>query len=966
MRLTMLCLMLSLLASAQGVLVVQGSASDTKAQNELANFADKVKRRLTDVGVEYKSAKDNALTAKSFEGISLAFFPYNKQILPESLKAVEEFVAKGGKLAVFYNSSPRLLNLVGVKKTTYLDSKALGDVQSIAFDQKQIGGLPQSMVQMSRNVLDPELMDGTKALGHWADTEGKELPRIAVTLNDNGIYFTHVYLDNDAPAGKLFFLSLVGHYLPDVWEKAVRKELERVYAIGGMKTKEQFVEHVRKAANAEANPLLSQAGKLVDEARHALNMRNYPEAYDKLLVARKINGEAYLLACPSRTGELRGAWIHSAYGLRGKTWDETIKVLAENGFNAIFANMSWSYVADYQSEVLPVHPDVATRGDQIEECLKACRKYGVELHVWHVCWNMGHRTPEALVKQMQEAERTQLTYDGTKSRYLAPHIRENFDLERDAFLEIVKKYPVDGIHFDYIRYPGSNSDYSPSAQKAFENNVGSKMENWPGDCREGGKYYKQFIQWRQDNISRLVEVVSKEAHRIRKDIRVSAAVFSDWGSSKVSIGQDAAKWIENGWLDFVCPMDYTTEVSSLENYIQAQMDAVKYRIPYYPGVGSYLLDSPVEIAEQLLLTRRLGGDGFVCFCLDNNFATRDLPALKRGIASVPTGTLLPHHSSHVEFAFSGIRKDYGGNLLQNDSLTVEVVLPPGGRFTQNTVIQLERNGVLEERIPVKSRISNKGVTCQMRLEYPGRYRLLVTDQKNHLLARSPVLTVFGEEEKQDYLKHNGPPQFAMNGDLRVALWDDGAYGAKYILEAIKGDKSFDATVIYKLTAENLRNVQVLIIPQPRRHQSLFKDEAMAKLLADYVKRGGGLLTTHALVGIREFVNAVPQVVQEPIPEAISTSFWKVSGRHPIVKGLPIEQQKSTFGDMVGMKLAKGAVPLLVTEKGTCVMAAGSLGRGRYVPCGLGLAIGPKDRDCPMTDIEKVLLKNTIHWLGKKS
>ena len=96
MRLTFLCILLSLFASAQGVLLVQGTSSDSKAQTELSSFADKVKNRLSSIGLEFKTAKDNALTAKSFDGISLAIFPYHKQIPPESLKATEEFVAKGG------------------------------------------------------------------------------------------------------------------------------------------------------------------------------------------------------------------------------------------------------------------------------------------------------------------------------------------------------------------------------------------------------------------------------------------------------------------------------------------------------------------------------------------------------------------------------------------------------------------------------------------------------------------------------------------------------------------------------------------------------------------------------------------------------------------------------------------------------------------------------------------------------
>lgn len=965
MRLTVWFLLVSLLASSQSVLVVQGSSAREKERREYAIFSDKVKKRLSDAGIEYKSVKDDALSEESLEGIRFAILPYNPRFPADKVKMVSDYVAKGGKLALFYNSKPALLNLVGVKKTTYTLAREIGELHSIAFSRQKMAGLPESMVQMSHNVLAPELMAGTVTLGNWKDVEGKELPTAAVTLHQNGIYFAHVYLDNDAPNGMRFFLALVGHYIPEVWEKAVRRQLEKAYALGGMKTKEQFADYVYKADKADAKLLLNQAGKLVDEAKDELSMKNYPKAYDDLLEARRVNGEAYLLTCPSRKGELRGAWIHSAYGLRGKSWDETIKVLADNGFNAIFANMSWSYVADYQSDVLPVHPDVEKHGDQIEECLKACRKYGVELHVWHVCWNMGHRTPEALVKQMQEAERTQVSLDGTKSRFLAPHIRENFDLEREALLEIVKKYPVDGIHFDYIRYPDARNDYSASARKAFELHVGAKMEKWPDDCREQGKYYKQFIQWRQDNISRLVEVVSKEAHKIRRDIQVSAAVFSAWDGAKIWVGQDAAKWVENGWLDFICPMDYTTEISTLEGYIRSQMDSIQYRIPYYPGVGSYLLDSTVEIAEQLLLCRKMGGDGFVCFCLDSNFASRDLPALKRGISSVPTGSLLPHHSKPLEFATGKGRKEYGGNFLLNDKTWVEVTLPRGVRFTRNTTVWVEREGYPEKRVEVKCKSSNKGISCQMTLEYPGCYRLVVEDPKNCLLARSPIINVFDENARLEYLRRNGSPQFAMNGDLRVALWDDGAYGATTLQHELKEDKNLDYAPIYTLTPENLRNVQVLILPQPRKNQKLFRDMATAKLLADFVKRGGGLMTTHALVGIRDFVNAIPQVVQEPIPEALQTSLWKAIGRHPIIKGLPPEPQKSTFGDMVGMKLAKGAVPLLIAEDGTCVMAAGSHGRGRYVPCGLGLAIGAKDRDCPLTDAEKILLKNSIHWLGKK-
>ena len=58
--------------------------------------------------------------------------------------------------------------------------------------------------------------------------------------------------------------------------------------------------------------------------------------------------------------------------------------------------------------------------------------------------------------------------------------------------------------------------------------------------------------------------------------------------------------------------------------------------------------------------------------------------------------------------------------------------------------------------------------------------------------------------------------------------------------------------------------------------------------------------------------------------------------------------------------------LYSNSDGSIVMAAGNFGRGRYVPCGLGLGIGRGDENADLTPVEKLLLRNTILWLGKKT
>ena len=62
-------------------------------------------------------------------------------------------------------------------------------------------------------------------------------------------------------------------------------------------------------------------------------------------------------------------------------WDRSIRRLRDMGFNAVIPNMLWAGLAHYPSDVLPEAPGGK---DQIADCLKACRKYGVECHVWKV------------------------------------------------------------------------------------------------------------------------------------------------------------------------------------------------------------------------------------------------------------------------------------------------------------------------------------------------------------------------------------------------------------------------------------------------------------------------------------------------------------------------------------------------------------------------------------------------------
>lgn len=342
---------------------------------------------------------------------------------------------------------------------------------------------------------------------------------------------------------------------------------------------------------------------------------------------------AFFRSQPSKAAEFRGAWIHSGYGIQGWDWDQTVGVLKSNGFNAIFPNLVWAGLAHYPSHLLPVSPKVKEQGDQIAACLAACRKYGIELHVWKVNYYLLH-APREFVAELRAAGRTQKNRKGEDVNWLCPSHPENLALERDSMLEVAHNYEVDGIHLDYIRYPDREACFCAGCRERFEQNTDVKIANWPDDVLTG-EHAASFADWRREQITGLVRAVSQEARTLKPKLKVSAAVWGGWASARQSIGQDAQAWIDGGYLDFLCPMNYESKDEDFVGWTRKQVAATKRKTPLYIGIGAHKLSGPEQLARQIQLSRELGGDGFVIFQLNEKLATQFLPPLRLGTTASP-------------------------------------------------------------------------------------------------------------------------------------------------------------------------------------------------------------------------------------------------------------------------------------------------------------------------------------------
>jgi uncharacterized lipoprotein YddW (UPF0748 family) len=202
-------------------------------------------------------------------------------------------------------------------------------------------------------------------------------------------------------------------------------------------------------------------------------------------------------------------------------------------------------------------------------------------------------------------------------------------------VEIARNYDVDGLHFDYIRYPDNDHCFCGGCRERFGRAVGGPVENWPKDVLVGGSLRERWLDWRRDNITTVVKAVSDEARKVKPRIKISAAVFPNWVTDRDGVGQDWKLWCEKGYLDFVCPMDYTSSNNHFNNLVQKQV-AWAGKTPCYPGIGASAATprpGADKVIDQINITRRHNTRGFVVFNYGAVESRELLPVLGMGITA---------------------------------------------------------------------------------------------------------------------------------------------------------------------------------------------------------------------------------------------------------------------------------------------------------------------------------------------
>lgn len=247
------------------------------------------------------------------------------------------------------------------------------------------------------------------------------------------------------------------------------------------------------------------------------------------------------------------------------------------GFNTVLFQVRGAGTVFYPSRFEPWAPDLGGKDPGFDPLALACkeaRQRGLSLHAWvNLMPACEGRQPPADRRQLYHTHPEWFLRDAQNRMqpfgwYLSlnpafPEVREHLVA---VCREVVARYPVDGLHLDYVRIPndwhegfnalGAVPDYprDPRTLRMYREETGKSPDDDPATWRN----------WRASRVNILVKAIHEAVRRARPGVVMTAAVGADPDHAFNAHYQDARRWLSRGWVDGVFTMNYTASMSEFE------------------------------------------------------------------------------------------------------------------------------------------------------------------------------------------------------------------------------------------------------------------------------------------------------------------------------------------------------------------------------------------------------------------
>lgn len=277
------------------------------------------------------------------------------------------------------------------------------------------------------------------------------------------------------------------------------------------------------------------------------------------------------------TAEFRAAWVAtvaninwpSKPGLSTAEQQAEAMVIIDSlkglHFNAIVLQVRPQADALYKSSLEPwSYYLTGTQGkapdpyyDPLDFWIEAAHDRGIELHVWLNPYRAHHIAGGPVTESSVVTKMPNLVMKLKEGYWwFDPAQKGTQDHGVAVVMDIVKRYDIDGVHFDDYFYPypsyNGNADFPDSV-------------SWNAYTKSGGKLSRG--DWRREGVNVFIERLYKEIKAAKPFVKFGLSPFGMYRPGEpVATGfdqyaelyADAKLWLNKGWIDYFSPQLYWT------------------------------------------------------------------------------------------------------------------------------------------------------------------------------------------------------------------------------------------------------------------------------------------------------------------------------------------------------------------------------------------------------------------------
>ena len=330
---------------------------------------------------------------------------------------------------------------------------------------------------------------------------------------------------------------------------------------------------------------------------------------------------------------IRAVWT-SIQGIYKKVgFDKAIKHFKKMHLDEVYLLVCEGSGSLFPSKYRPQCPRFKVE-NAVDNFIKLLHKNDFKVHAWIVTLNFHH---EIFTKQHKDwyvvnklgvscIDNPPYT---SSYKWLCPSKDEVVNHVADYFYEVVSTLEVDGVHFDYIRFPDillpvairpryegvPKEDvlkpdfdycYCATCRSLFQEQYGVD----PMNLKYIEPMYGVWFRWRTTRITHLVKFVYNKVKKYSNSIKVSAAVFPTPKIAYEYVFQDWTTW----GLDYYNPMIYHKYYNKTHKWIgEAVREGVLRGVKILAGISIHQIDAENELRESCKDAIKNGAIGICIF-----------------------------------------------------------------------------------------------------------------------------------------------------------------------------------------------------------------------------------------------------------------------------------------------------------------------------------------------------------------